>query len=162
MKEKSLAAALLLFCMPYASMAYNSVFFGLYKNLFIILKSELGTKKAVQLFRKIMVFGLKKAYDARGFSKGKPSEFARVVGARDDSVGLKVKFPVIEKNRVVYQFWTDPFPGLKGKVSAKEMDSTYMQFKVDYLLGKGWKYHTTKHFWKGDRYTEHVIERIKK
>lgn len=142
-------------------MAYNAAFFSLYENLFLVLKSELGKKQALFLFRKIMEKGLKAAYDKMGFNVGKPREFVQVVRARDKSVGLIVKFPIVEKNRIVYQFWTDPFPNLKGKISANELDNTYMQFKVHYLLGKKWNYKTTKHIWKGDKITEHVIEKKK-
>jgi hypothetical protein len=28
-----------------------------------------------------------------------------------------------------------------------------------YLLGGGWSYKTTKHIWRGDSFTEHVITR---
>ncbi len=141
-------------------MAYNQAFFGLYTNLFLVLKKESGSKKALKIFREIMEKGLKTAYDNLGFRKGVPAEFARVVGERDKSVGLKVKFPVVSKDKIVYQFWADPFPGLKGKVGAHELDDTYMHFKVAYLLGPNWKYRTTKHLWKGSRFTEHVIEKV--
>jgi len=139
-------------------MEYNSAFFGLYQNLFLVLESELGRSRAIELFGKIMVMGLKKAYDASSFSRGNPEDFARVVGARDNSVGLRVEFPIVENRRIVYQFWTDPFPGLKGKIEPEELDATYMQFKVSYLLGDNWYYKTTKHIWHGNDCTEHVIE----
>ena len=138
-------------------MNYNKAFFGLYENWFLVLKEELGEAKALELFTKVMCFGLGKAYDSMGFKKGFAKEFARVVGARDDSVGLCVEFPEVSEKRIVYQFHTDPFPGLKGKVAPEKLDATYMQFKVDYLLGAGWSYKTTKHLWKGDKFTEHVI-----
>lgn len=139
------------------SMDYNKAFFGLYENWFLVLKEEIGEERAIELFTKVMVLGLKKAYDAMGFGKGVAKEFARVVGARDDSVGLRVEFPEVSENRIVYQFHTDPFPGLKGKVAPEKLDATYMRFKVDYLLGQGWSYMTTKHLWRGDSFTEHVI-----
>ncbi|HLD59256.1 MAG TPA: hypothetical protein VI977_06535 [archaeon] len=138
---------------------YNKAFFGLYENLFLVLKEEFGEEKALELFTKIMRFGLKKAYDATGFQKGSPKDFAKVVGARDKSVGLKVSFPEIQKEKIVYRFLTDPFPGLKGKVDFAKLDATYMQFKAEYLLGSDWKYETTRHFWNGSKFTEHVISK---
>jgi len=131
----------------------------LYENLFLVLKEEFGEEKALELFTKIMRFGLKKAYDATGFQKGSPKDFAKVVGARDKSVGLKVSFPEIQKEKIVYRFLTDPFPGLKGKVDFAKLDATYMQFKAEYLLGSDWKYETTRHFWNGSKFTEHVISK---
>jgi len=138
---------------------YNAAFFSLYSNLFKVLKEEFGEEKAFELFTKVMVRGLKNAYDAMGFTKGNPKDFARVLKARDESVGLKVEFPQVNENKVIYQFHTDPFPQLKGFVDAEKLDATYMKFKVEYLLGFEWNYKTTKHIWKGDKYTEHVIER---
>ena len=140
-------------------MEYNKAFFGLYENIFLVLKEEFGEEKALGLFTKVMRSGLKKSYDASGFEKDSPKDFARVVGERDKSVGLKVSFPEVENSKIVYRFLTDPFPGLKGKVDAHKLDDTYMAFKVDYLLGNGWKYGTTKHIWKGDEFTEHVISK---
>ncbi|MEW6295078.1 MAG: hypothetical protein AB1467_02140 [Candidatus Diapherotrites archaeon] len=136
---------------------YNGAFFGLYENLFLVIKKECGEKKALKLFTKIMVKGLKKAYDKMGFKKGKPEDFVKVVGARDKGVGLKVRFPKITQKEIVYQFYTDPFPNLKGKVSPEKLDAAYMQFKVNYLLGNNWQYKTRKHIWKGDNCTEHLI-----
>lgn len=141
-------------------MVYNVAFFGLYQNFFLVLKAEFGEPRALELFRQVMERGLKAAYDKMGFKKGNPKEFARVVGERDKSVGLKVKFPIVSKDKIVYQFWTDPFPGLKGQVAARLLDDTYMRFKVEYLLGNDWKYSTTKHLWNGSKYTEHLIEKV--
>lgn len=140
---------------------YNAAFFGLYENLFITLKQELGEEEALELFRKVMERGLKKAYDAAGFEKGSSREFARVVGERDESVGLKISFPVVEENNIVYRFHTDPFPNLKGVVGAEELDDKYMRFKVGYLLGSEWGYETTTHLWRGGEFTEHIIYRKK-
>ena len=140
-------------------MEYNAAFFGLYENLFLVLKEESGEDEALGIFRKVMEKGLKKAYDASGFEKGDVKEFARVVGERDESVGLVVEFPEVSGNRIVYRFRTDPFPGLKGEVDPGKLDNTYMAFKVRYLLGEGWSYRNVKHLWKGDEFTEHVIEK---
>lgn len=140
-------------------MQYNKAFFGLYENIFLVLKEELGEERALQLFSKVMQRGLRKAYDASGFQKGKARDFAKVVGERDASVGLKVSFPVVEENKIVYRFLTDPFPGLKQAVEPEKLDATYMGFKVNYLLGEEWGYKTGKHLWKGDEFTEHIISR---
>ncbi|MCD6247404.1 MAG: hypothetical protein J7J87_03175 [Candidatus Diapherotrites archaeon] len=136
---------------------YNAPFFALYENTFLVLKENFGEEKALEIFTKIMERGLKKAYDAMGFQKGNPQDFARVLRARDESVGLHVEFPEVSENKIVYQFHTDPFPNLKGQVEPEKLDATYMGFKVRYLLGNNWGYKTTKHLWKGDPYTEHVI-----
>jgi hypothetical protein len=138
-------------------MGYNKAFFGLYENWFIVLKQELGEDKAIELFTKVMEFGLKKAYDAYGANPGSTKEFAIVVGERDKSVGLRVEFPEIKENKIVYQFLDDPFPNLKGITSFQKIDGNYMKFKVRFLLGENWDYTTTKHKWLGDEYTEHVI-----
>jgi len=138
---------------------YNAAFFGLYENVFIILKENLGEERTLDLFRQVMERGLKKAYDNSGFAKGDPQDFARVVGERDKNVGLHVEFPEVTKDRVVYQFHTDPFPNLKGSVESEKLDGTYMAFKVRYLLGEDWAYKTTKHLWNGGQFTEHVITR---
>lgn len=140
-------------------MGYNKAFFGLYENVFLILKNEFGEEKALDLFSKIMCFGLKKSYDASSFRKGTARDFAKVVGIRDKSVGLKVSFPKIENSTITYRFLADPFPNLKGKVDSHKLDETYMRFKVKYLLGTNWQYKTTKHIWKGDSFTEYVISK---
>ncbi|MBI4176339.1 MAG: hypothetical protein HY518_03980 [Candidatus Aenigmarchaeota archaeon] len=137
----------------------NEAFFSLYENMFFVLKEELGEDRALDLFRNIVERGLKKSYDAAEppFTKGYPQDFARVVGERDRKLGLDVRFPLVEDRKIVYQFHSDPFPRLKMHVSPENIDATYMRFKVSYLLGDGWGYRTTRHMWKGDGYTEHVI-----
>jgi len=138
---------------------YNQAFFSLYVNLFKVLKEGFREEKALEIFSKIMEMGLKAAYDNMGFIKGNEKSFAKVLKARDESVGLKVKFPLIEKGKIIYQFHTDPFPELKGIVAFEKLDATYMKFKVSYLLSQEWGYKTTKHIWRGDKYTEHIIEK---
>lgn len=138
---------------------YNAAFFGLYENMFLVLKENLDNEKALELFRQVMHRRLKKAYDASGFVQGDTQDFARVVGERDRSVGLHVEFPEIAKDKIVYRFRTDPFPNLRGQVEAEKLDDTYMGFKISYLLGDDWIYKTTKHLWKGDEFTEHMITR---
>jgi len=135
---------------------YNAAFFGLYENWYKIISNELGEETAIKLFKKVMQDGLKKAY-GEGFNKGNPSEFVRLVGERDNNVGLLVKFPVIEENKIVYQFHTDPFPNLKNHVSHDKLDDTFISFKVKHLLGDEWQYKTTAHMWNGDNYTEFTI-----
>jgi hypothetical protein len=138
---------------------YDAAFFGLYENTFLVLKQDLGEDRALDLFRRIMEGGLGRAYDSMGFQRGSPRDFARVVGERDSGVGLRVEFPEITGNRIVYRFHTDPFPNLKGHVEPGKIDDTYMAFKVRYLLGSDWGYTTTRHIWNGDGFTEHVIKR---
>lgn len=142
-------------------MEYNKAFFGTHERYFLVIKEKYGKNKTLEIMETVMRINLGKAYDTMGFQKGSPQDFARVVGERDKSVGLDVKFPEVSENRIVYQFWTDPFPGLKGKVEPEELDATYMRFKVFYLLGEDWKYSTTKHLWNGDDCTEHVIEKVR-
>ena len=140
-------------------MEYNAAFFGVHETYFLVLKETRGEKFALDMMRRVMKRALGKAYTFAGFKKGDPHSFARVVKARDEAVGLKVDFPEVTENRIVYRFHTDPFPSLKGHVSPDNLDATYMEFKVAFLLGKDWSYETTKHLWKGDAYTEHVIEK---
>ncbi|UCC91874.1 MAG: hypothetical protein JSV39_01215 [Candidatus Aenigmatarchaeota archaeon] len=135
---------------------YNEPFFRLYENLFLVLKQDLGKRKALKLFRKVMEKGLKEAFDSMGFQKGNPQDFARIIGERESSLGLDTRFPEVSENKIVYQFHRDPIPNLKGHVDNQKIDKTYMKFKVRYLLGKDWGYRTTKHIWYGDKFTEHV------
>src|SRR3990167_630699 len=135
---------------------YNAAFFQLYENWFKLLKKEFGESKAIDLFRKAMETGLSKAY-GDNFKKGLTAEFARLVGERDNNVGLLVKFPEISENKLVYQFHTDPFPNLKNEVASEQLDDTYIAFKVRYILGDDWNYKNTTHIWNDDTYTEFVI-----
>lgn len=137
---------------------YNKPFFSLYENVFLELKERLGQDGAIEVFKSLMKKGLSASY-GDDYQKGKTEEFARLVGERDELVGLEVKFPVVEEDKLVYQFHTDPFPGLKGKVDSKDLDETYMNFKVKYILGDDWKFKTTKHLWEGAPFTEHEIYR---
>ena len=82
---------------------YNTAFFNLYENWFKLLKNEFGECRAIALFRKSMETGLSKAYGSN-FKKGLTSEFARLVGERDNNVGLLVKFLEISDNKLIYQF----------------------------------------------------------
>lgn len=68
-----------------------------------------------------------------------------------------MSFQNLDDGTFVYRFHTDQFPGLKGKIDPYVLESTYMKFKVNFFLGPDWTYTTTKHIWKGDTYTEHVI-----
>lgn len=140
-------------------MEYNAAFFGLHEVYFLVLKELKGEDFALDAVQRVMERTLGKAYTFTGFKKGDPQSFARVVGSRDESVGLKVEFPEVTENRVIYRFLVDPFPGLKGHVAPEKLDATYMRFKIEFLLGKEWHYKTTKHIWKGDAFTEHVIEK---
>jgi len=135
---------------------YNSAFFGLYENWFKLLKKEFGENKALQLFRNVMEIGLSKAY-GNSFRPGLAAEFVRLVGERDNNVGLIVKFPEISENKIVYQFHSDPFPNLKNEVLPELLDDTYLAFKIKYILGDKWHYKNTAHIWKGDKYSEFII-----
>ena len=135
---------------------YNAAFFGLYENWFKLLKNEFGEDRAIELFRKAMETGLSKAY-GNNFKKGSTSEFVSLVGARDNNVGLLVKFPEVSADKLVYQFHTDPFPNLKNEIAHDKLDDTYIAFKVRYILGDEWRYKNTSHLWNGDSCTEFVI-----
>lgn len=139
---------------------YNKAMFSLYEQVFILYKRRYGEEAALDFFRKLFSVVLRKSYDSvePPFTRGNPEDFARLVGERDKDVGLKVSFQV-DDNKIIYRFHTDPFPGLRGEVEPEKMDATYMIFKVFYLLGEDWSYRTTKHLWKGDEVTEHVVEK---
>lgn len=137
-------------------MNYNAAFFGLFENVFLLLKEEFGEEHALALFTTLMERGLSKSY-GRDFETGNPFEFERLVGVRDTMVGLKVEFPSVKENELIYRFHDDPFPNLKGHINSAKIDDCYMRFKVRYILGPLWDYKTTKHLWNGDKYTEHVI-----
>ena len=109
-------------------MVYNSAFFGTHEAYFLILKDLRGEEFALDVIRRVMERNLGKSYRAMEVKIGLPEEFARVVGTRDESVGLDVKFPIVSSNKIIYQFHTDPFPGLNGYVSPEKLDVTYMKF----------------------------------
>lgn len=138
---------------------YNAAFFGLYERVFSLYAEQHGTDAALAFMRVLFARALGAAYDETGFAHGNANDFARCVGERDASVGLHVRFPVIERDRIVYQFLTNLFPGLRGAVDAHDLDATYMDFKVVHVLGPDWTWRTTKHLWRGDDCTEHVIEK---
>lgn len=138
---------------------YNAAFFGLFENVFKLMKKEDGEDKALSCFRKLMTMGLSKSYGT-SFSKGDVDAFVKLVSERDVVVGLHVKFPKVSNTEIVYQFHDDPFPNLKGMVDYKKLDDCYLSFKVNHLLGDGWKYETTKHIWDGDAYSEHRIYKV--
>ncbi|HCC3261894.1 hypothetical protein SDB96_15855 [Legionella pneumophila serogroup 1] len=140
-------------------MNYNGAFFGLFENVFKLLKKEYGEEKALSLFTQLMEMGLSKSY-GKDFKYGDPFEFKKLVAERDKVVGLHVEFPEVTDNKIIYQFHDDPFPNLKGEVNHKDLDKCYLNFKINYILGSNWKYKTTKHLWDGDLYTEHEIYKI--
>lgn len=137
-------------------MTYNAAFFGLFENTFKLLKKEFGLEKALAIFTQLMEIGLGKAY-GDNFIKGQPKEFARIVSERDKMVGLHVEFPLVDEYTIIYQFHDDPFPNLRGEVDEKRLDKSYLDFKINHILGSCWHYHTPKHLWRADSYTEHVI-----
>ena len=93
------------------------------------------------------------------FKKGDPNEFARIVALHDNIVGLRIGYPKISENEIIYQIQDDPFPNLKGLVDPEKLDASYMNFKLKYLLGDDWEYKMTKHFWYGDNCIEHIIKK---
>ncbi|MBI4019945.1 MAG: hypothetical protein HY367_01325 [Candidatus Aenigmarchaeota archaeon] len=139
------------------TLARNEAFFSALENMFLVEKERHGAEQALELFTSVIRRGLRKAYSTQSYMKGDTGDFARVVGARDKAVGLRVEFDDIKKDGLVYRFLDDPFPNLKGQVNYGDLDATYMRFKVDFLLGNGWHYSTGKHLWLGNKYTEHVI-----
>lgn len=139
---------------------YNAAFFGLFENIFKLRKEEDGEEIALSFFRKLMTMGLSKSYGV-DFDKGDVDAFVKLVGERDVVVGLRVEFPKVSEEEIIYQFHDDPFPNLKGLVEHAKLDDCYLSFKVNYLLGDDWKYETTKHIWKGDACSEHRIYKVK-
>ncbi len=137
---------------------YNTEFFSDYEQRFLKKLEEVGEAGALNYMKTLFASRLSPAYDKMGFTKGIPEDFARCVGERDASVGLHVEFPEVTEKRIVYRFHTDPFPGLKGKIDPELFDKTFLDFKVDYLLGN-WTYHFTKHMRRGDNLTEIIIEK---
>lgn len=136
----------------------NEAFFAAHTKRFLATMEQDGDKAALREMRSVLSEGLKAAYGT-DFKKGNPNEFVRLVGERDESVGLSVEFPEVSERRLVYRLLDDPFPGLKGHVAPEKLDATYMEFKVNHILGEGWSWRTAKHLWKGDSCTEHVIEK---
>lgn len=135
---------------------YNAAFFGLYENVFLTLKEKLGENEALSIFNELMYKGLSKSY-GKIAQKGNVEEFKKLVGERDNMVGLKVSFDDVTPNSITYRFHDDPFPNLKGHVDFEKLVATFIPFKIAYILGDDWTYKTTKHLWNGDEYTEHVI-----
>ncbi len=136
---------------------YNAAFYNGLTSVVLALKKRYGEAEAVDVMREVFSARLKAVYDKLGFVRGSTEDFVRVVGANDEMLGLKVEFK-IEQNKIIYRFHTDPFPLLKGQVDPN-FDDSYLKFKVEYVLGQDWKYTTTKHIWRGDPFTEHMIER---
>ncbi|MDP3742541.1 MAG: hypothetical protein Q8R15_04460 [Candidatus Micrarchaeota archaeon] len=140
---------------------YNKAFFGALEGAFQILKRRYGTKATLKIMEELMERNLGAAYRAMKVKEKCAEVFKRVVGERDKAVGLRVSFHDLP-NGFAYRFHTDPFPNLRGKVKHEALDATYLNFKMRSLLGKDWRYRTTKHLWKGHAYTEHVFERTKR
>lgn len=139
-------------------MNYNSAFFSLFENIFKLIKEEYNEERSLEIFSKLMEQGLAKSY-GNNFIKGRSSEFIRLVEERDKMVGLRVAFPVVTENEIIYQFLDDPFPNLKGCVDEGKLDACFINFKIKYILGEDWSYITTKHLWRGDNLTEYKISK---
>jgi hypothetical protein len=138
---------------------YNTAFFSLLENTFITLKSRFDEDVAIDIFTEIMEKGLRDSYGT-SFIFRDTSEFVRLVSQRDASVGLKVEFPCIQTDKLVYRFYTDPMPRLNGIIDYFKLDAVYMNFKIGYILGNDWSFSTTKHIWLGDECSEHIIVKI--
>ena len=134
--------------------------FGTYASAFRVYKERHGEEQALGFMARLFVVNLTTAYDANGFTKGSPESFAKAVGERDASVGLRVTITVINDNTIMYEFHDDPFPMLKGLVDPRQFDATYMKFKIEYLLGGGWMYTTPEHIWENGTVTKHIIRKI--
>ncbi len=139
---------------------YNAPFFNGLTAVVLALKKRYGEEQAIDVMREVFSARLKGVYDRLGFTKGKLEDFIRVVAENDRMLGLEVEL-FLESEKIIYRFKTDPFPNLKGHVDPENFDDAYLRFKVEYLLGTDWDYRTTKHLWRGDPFTEHVIERKK-
>ncbi len=137
---------------------YNAAFYNGLTTVVLALKRRYGEAEAIDVMHEVFSSRLKDVYDKLGFVKGSVQDFVRVVGANDEMLGLVVEFK-IENEKIIHRFHTDPFPLLKGHVNPTKFDDSYIRFKVEYVLGQEWKYTTTKHIWRGDQFTEHVIER---
>ncbi|MBL7160408.1 MAG: hypothetical protein ISS93_00980 [Candidatus Aenigmarchaeota archaeon] len=135
----------------------NTAFFKSIETIFLLYKEKHGEEQALAFFREFFATRLKAVYDSMGFEKGKPEDFKRVVEENDKNLGLPVEI-ILEGNKIIYRFLEDPFPGLRGQVDAEKWDSCFMDFKISHILGD-WSRKVTKHLWKGDPYTEHVIEK---
>ena len=140
--------------------AYNAPFFSALTAVFLLYKEKHGEEQALGFMREVFSRRLGPVYDQWGFRRGNPQDFARVAGKNDRLLGLKVEFLASERG-ISYRFYTDPFPGLKGKVDHRKFDQTYMAFKISHLLGPEWTSSTPRHLWDGNRFTEHVITRGK-
>jgi hypothetical protein len=138
---------------------YNAAFFGLYEKAYLLYRELHGEEAALKFMRTLFERALGPAYTAMGFTKGNVKDFCRVVSERDAGVGLKVCFSEVSEAKIVYEFHSDPFPGLKGMVDPKELDDTYLRFKINFLLGPGWSYSTPQHLWNGAPCSRHVLVR---
>ncbi len=139
-------------------MVYNAAFFRAHEAYFLEVKKRFGEDVSLDVMRTVMENTLRKAYMEMGFKFGKPKEFARIVGRRDSAIGLDIAFTDVSDSHIIYEFHTDPFPGLKGHVAPEKLDATYMNFKVNFILGDNWRYNTIYHIWK-DKLTRHIIEK---
>ena len=138
---------------------YNKAMFATYASGYLLFKELHGETAALKFMRTWFERNLKPAYEAMDIVRGSTADAARVIGARDAAVGLDVRFPVIEKQRLVYEFHTDPFPMLRGLVNPRVFDNCYMGFKIAFLLGNAWTYTTPEHIWENGRVTRHVIKK---
>ncbi len=137
---------------------YNAAFFRLYETFYNVLHRDLGSD-GFRIWKQVLRDGLFLAYDSSGAKRlGGVEEFFKFVGERDAGVGLNVSFEKTADG-FIYRFFTDPFPGLKGRIDWNDLVDSYLAPKTAYFLGPDWSYRTTKHRWDGAECTEHVFVR---
>ena len=105
---------------------YNAAFFGLFENVFKLLKQEYGEERALELFSELMTMGLSKSY-GNDFKKGDLVAFERMVGERDRMVGLKVEFTRNSANELIYQFHDEK----RAKISNQFYEKLRYKISVD-------------------------------
>lgn len=128
-----------------------------YKRDFLWAQRLYGDDAAYEFMHVLFSVRLADAYGT-DFKKGNPRDFIRVVGERDKSVGLHVRFKLSDdQSSITYQFVTDPFSNLSGRVDPERFYGAFMDFKVEYLLGTEWSYKMTRHHHRNEGITEFVI-----
>lgn len=131
-----------------------------YQEAFKTQLKDHGKQRALDFMRELFAQELAPAYDDFGFEKGNAIDFANCVSSRDESLGLNVEVDLPQENKIVYRLHEDLFPQLKDIVAASEIDSTFLEFNVSYLLGEDWCVETSRHIWDGAPFSEYVITRI--
>lgn len=68
------------------------------ENTFLVLAQQLSLERALDLFSKIITTGLRESYGEID-QQGQPQLFAELVELRDQAVGLRVAFCVLQYYR---------------------------------------------------------------